>query len=641
MSDPRKADKLGGIMDLPAKTQKSILDYATKNPVGRPPATIAMKETAKEKQKLRMKLTAQSNKAIKERNWDKYINIVETMREEGVIGQKAYDNRVKNFIEIKTEVDLDEAAEDIAGEAMEEALSELRTEDADVSPVAAPRDLDDEQIQKILKKQGKLEREASITKQVLKRQASRTEKQGKRSQVAEHFTSYDKSSAPSIRTGTVKTSWSKLPPDLRNILRDKVNVDEGYLKATWERFVTAEDEDAIYAGDFDRIIDIIDAADLTAKFVPDYLDGNDEMSKEDRQILFHAKLIQGSLKDVKERRVKIETNFDKRNEMGGGISAGLATTKIQKEDYKTPEIFNNNEFILDSKVSDNAMSREMFKGINPNSLSADGEFTEEEIAQFFANLNNENNKQDNEEIGNALNNIEILSGGQNDSLFGTQDLTTTRGANQPSSRGVFQEDMPDNAEYNPAPISRGRNAQALSEIDPSVIATQERVEGATTIALGLGILSNSYRGIFGKNDIPATRQNDILTDFNQNMRLVGKRGMYGNDELGFKDNDLYEGFAFDERVKGLSGYDYSRDYHSINGIRDPYMLQRQPETTEASALNEALMFNKGTVQGSSLPQLRQQEFAYKQANRFTEHQGVPFIRGGKSTAIQIANEFEP
>lgn len=640
---------LGGLIPLP---EKKDLDLFMRNPVGRPPATQKMKQEAKIKQKLRMKLTAQSNKAIKDRNWSKYIEIVERMKEEGVIGKKAYDNRVITFTQAKTEVELDETAQDIAYDALQESMLELEEEDQqniklpvakDVSEDPVPiTDYTDQEIKKATQQLAKLERQSSLESQEEKR---------KRSQVADHFTSYDK---PTTKTKT-KTKKTEVPYDdmpnefklqLKEYLRDKyqLELDNNQAGFAMDNFVDDDTKIRLIEGDTSavkKIGDILITVDKTAEFVPEYLEGNEDMTKEERQLLFHRNLIESSLKDVKAKREKSENNFDKTNEMSGGVSAGLSTSKLQSENYKTPVIFNNNEFLLDSQINQNAMNKEMFKGIDPNSLNADGEFTEEEIERFFANMNEMNNRQDDAEIGNALNNIEILSGGANDSLFGAQDLTTTQGGNQPSQRGNFQEDMPDHEEFNPAPISRGRNAQSLREVDPAAIARQDRVENATTIALGVGILGNSFRGIFGKDDIPATRQNDILSDFNQNMRLVGKRGMYGNSEIGFKDNDLYEGFSFDNRVKGLSGYDYARDYNSVNGIRDPYMLQRQPEKLDASALNEALAFNRGTaVQGSSLPQLRQEEFNYKQANRFTKHDSRTFIRSGKRTGILLDNEFE-
>ncbi len=93
-------------------------------------------------------------------------------------------------------------------------------------------------------------------------------------------------------------------------------------------------------------------------------------------------------------------------------------------------------------------------------------------------------------------------------------------------------------------LPSGGTTSPLGPLSPSPPLTELSTDSALflwfMIALGVGILGNSFRGIFGKDDIPATRQNDILSDFNQNMRLVGKRGMFGDSEVGFKDNDLYK-----------------------------------------------------------------------------------------------------
>ena len=458
----------------------------------------------------------------------------------------------------------------------------------------------------------------------------------KRSQLSEHFTTYEKPKKPK----SIKADWNKVPRSVRDTIRALTDVDDAVLESTWNNFITDEDEEIIAAGNYERFEDVLSSAQRTAEFVPDYLEGNDDMTKEERQIEFHRNLIKGSLKDIIEKREKPKNNFNKRNEMGGGITSGLSTSKIQKEDYKTPEIFNDNEMLLDAKISQNAMSREMFKGIDPNSLNGDGEFTEEEVAQFFANMNEMNNRQDNAEINNALNNIEVLSGGDRDSLFSASDLASARGSNVPSSRGEWQHDLPWEADDYPAPIERGRQAQALREVDPSVLRTQNRVAGATTIALGIGTLNTAYRGIFGVNDIPETRNNDIMKDFNQNMRMIGRYGMYG-EATDLKQDDFYEGFKLDERIAGLQGYNDRRRYNSNNDLKDPYLLQSQPEAVDINKLSQSMMFNQGTTQGTALPQLRQQEFSYKQATRKTVHDGYSFIRGGKSRAIQIDNEFEP
>jgi hypothetical protein len=342
-------------------------------------------------------------------------------------------------------------------------------------------------------------------------------------------------------------------------------------------------------------------------------------------------------RSVRESVKKGKTNFDNYDLMSGGVNAGLETKSKKDEEsvpIKLPDEFRDYEFLLDSKIKDNAISREMFKGINPNAIIDSG--NEELIAAYFAKMNELSNEQDNKEINEAVENIEILSGGNKDTLFGATDLLTTRG----NLNVRFNQDLPDNIPDNPAPIERGRDARAIPEVNIDAINRENRADYATTIASGLGVLGSAYRGIFGKNDIaPARGQNDILEDINQNIRLIGKRGIYGDDKSLKIDDELYEGTTLDKRLSSLSEFKNQR----ILGEKNPQMLDQHAEATQDDALRNAMAFNKGVsgAQGASLQQLRQAEFAYKQANRRVAHDGRQFIRGGRGTQIKIDNEFEP
>ena len=225
----------------------------------------------------------------------------------------------------------------------------------------------------------------------------------------------------------------------------------------------------------------------------------------------------------------------------------------------------------------------------------------------------------------------------------------------------FNQDMPDTIRDNPAPLSRGRDARGAPEVNIEAINRENRADYATTIASGLGVLNSAYRGIFGKNEVAASKT-DILEDMNQNMRLMGKRGFFAVDKSLGADDDMYEGTTFEKRLSSLREFKDSRVY----GRNNPEMLEQRrgdplqppaqqrrgdplqppaqhPGSDQLDALRNAMMFNKGQggAQGASLQQLRQQEFAYKQANRRTVHDSRAFIRGGKSTQIQIQQEFDP
>ena len=134
---------------------------------------------------------------------------------------------------------------------------------------------------------------------------------------------------------------------------------------------------------------------------------------------------------------------------------------------------------------------------------------------------------------------------------------------------------------------------------------------------------------------------------NQNMRMMGRRGLYGQDLELKADNDMFEGVPnFASRINDLENYAHYRDYHSMGGVRNPMMLQHAEERQKAqiadNALATSMAFNPSQgVMGSSLPQLRQQEFEYKQANSRVAHDGYAFIKGGKRRAMLIQTEFDP
>jgi hypothetical protein len=464
------------------------------------------------------------------------------------------------------------------------------------------------------------------------------------SDLQQNFVSVDKSKPKEDKPKT-NIPYAEMPKQIRNYLRDylkkkfKIVPDYNETEFVMDNFVDDETKQRLIENVDGRagakIGEIIQNARETEKFVSKDIEGNEQMSKEERQILFHKLMIEN--RSVREDVKKGKTNFDNYDLMSGGVNAGLETKSKKDEEstpIKLPDVFRDYEFLLDSKIKDNAEARELFKGINPNAIIDSGD--EELIAAYFAKMNELSNEQDDKEINEAVENIEILSGGNKDTLFGATDLLTTRG----NLNVRFNQDLPDNIPDNPAPIERGRDARAIPEVNIDAINRENRADYATTIASGLGVLGSAYRGIFGKNDIPASRgQNDILEDINQNIRLMGKRGIYGDDKSLKIDDELYEGTTLDKRLSSLREFKNQR----ILGEKNPQMLDQHAEATQDDALRNAMMFNRGGggAQGASLQQLRQQEFAYKQANRSVAHVGSQFIRGGRGTQIKIEQEYDP
>ena len=665
---------------LPNDMKQSIMGYLARGP-GRPKATPIMKLNAEEKNKMRMRLNKQAEKALRDGDFDSYIDIVEEQKARGIIRDTAYNNRVDKFINnmnkmMKTqpefdeteyveqveprtdkkakEIELDETADALTNLVLEQSQKEVRIEEG--APVRlrvvddfsemSPSQRTTEKMQEAAMKRAI----ATITKR------ERDEAIKKRSQLADHFTTYDKSTegkkkqeAPDEPRAKLQKATGmnynsvpkKVQNDIRNMLAETdKEFDYRDIEFAWDNNLDEVTKERIVAGDLtgvQKINDLIDVARQTQKFVPDYLEDIGGMSTEERQLAFHKELIRMRMDTIEKRQkeTKTKNNFENNAAAGGGINQGQSTGLLEKDGtYKQPTIFENYEELLDSKLTDDAYVRELLKGIDPNTTSVLGK-TDGNDAEFFKQLNDISNLQDNSEINDALENIEILSGGNKDTLFGEQDLLSTR-RNNPASQGYFQNDMPYNQNDNPAPVARGRQAMAVQEIDPALIERENRENTATSIALGLGVLNTAYRGTFGRNDIPNSRAGgveDILGSINQSLRLMGRRGLYGDDMSLGRDDDMYEGRSISSRMN---------DVMSFSGRNNPnYLEQEEKPTSGINELATAMAMNKGTAMGSSLPQLREQEFAYKQAGRKVAHDGYAFMRGGNATAIKINQEFDP
>ncbi len=654
---------------------------------GRPRATQVQKFEAKTKQRDVTKMRARAKRAINQGKINEAEKIINDMKSKGLLGDRA-DALNKQLEKLKEVKQMEGVKENVIieeSEKLKNMVVELPQE-IDVMPIKEtmvlrgaesvkalpPQPLNESEMksleeianeyvkthkmtpQEAIKKAKKLkvveqfssDKEALLAKenQLVFGELSKPKSTTTQSDLQHNFVSVDKSK-PTQEKSKTTIPYSKMPKQLRNdlrvYLRDNFDLVPDYDETEFvmDNFVNDDIKQRLVQGDIrtgNTIGEIIKNARQTQQFVPKDIEGNDDMSKEERQVLFHKLMIENKRKQ--ESVEKTKTNFDNYDKMSGGVNAGLETKTKKNEEstpIKLPDEFKDYEFILDSKIKDNAISREMFKGIDPNAIIDSG--NEELMNAYFAKMNELSNQQDNKEINEAIENIEILSGGNKDTLFGATDLLTTR----KNVNMKFNQDLPDNIADNPAPIERGRDAQTIEEVDVDAINREDRLDYVTTIASGIGVLANTYRGIFGKNDIPASRgQNDILEDINQNIRLLGKRGIYGDDKSLKIDDELYEGTTLQKRLSSLREFRNQR----ILGEKNPQTMGQHSEAVQDDdAIRQALMFNRGAggAQGASLQQLRQQEFAYKQANRRVAHDGRAFIRGGRSTQIQLENEFEP
>ena len=125
---------------------------------------------------------------------------------------------------------------------------------------------------------------------------------------------------------------------IRNYLRDylkknfKIVPDYNETEFVMDNFVDDETKQRLLENVDGRagakIGEIIQNARETEKFVSEDIEGNEQMSKEERQILFHKLMIEN--RSVREDVKKGKTNFDNYDLMSGGVNAGLET-KSKKE----------------------------------------------------------------------------------------------------------------------------------------------------------------------------------------------------------------------------------------------------------------------------------------------------------------------
>ena len=587
---------------------------------------------AKQKKRERDRLNIKLAKLLKEGKFEEYIDIAQYMQKQKVVGPRAMGTLMNNLIKARGQTEYEPGMEKEVGfplETIEESVAAL------------------------------LEKEKTMVNSSVS--SASTEKS---SDLSQHFTSYFKEAedpAPPVKEARTMETQTEMTMGTRPMQEEaemggeqmdpqqpKLDFDELHtvdfkhelrqalahtktsgatydeIKNVFDNFLTPADQERVRDGEITLLADRVEAAELTAQFVPNYLEGNEQMTKEERQHEFHRALIAKRLETVKDKPRK--NNFDRQGEMAGGIDAGLEVQteedEQQNKDYIHARVYQDYEFLLDSKLMQNAEARELAKGVDPDTLFESG-LSAEDIQEFYANMLKKNNEQDRAELDGALADVEVLSGGNKDSLFNQTDLTGQR-------RGGRLL----------APVERGVQAGPIEEVDREELDEYERGVDQT-IAYGIGTLANVFHSKLSEEDMLATRSNsEILQSIDQNIRLMGKRSMFATDDLKKSDPD-FTGTTFEGRMKSLRDFNNERKL----GRKNPNMLQRD-EGPEGQGLDQEAMMQMmkaqaGKAQGASLQQLREQEFGYKQADRKTAHDGYSFIKGGKATAIKLQQEFDP
>lgn len=272
--------------------------------------------------------------------------------------------------------------------------------------------------------------------------------------------------------------------------------------------------------------------------------------------------------------------------------------------------------------------------------------------------------------------IELLSGGMKDSLFNANDLMTAKDNN-------IAPDIDYDAEGNPLTgLQRGRNAQHLVNVDLDGIDNffnnaNENPSEADKIAQGAEYVgTNVFRNTYGVNPVVSGVQpaGDIASNINNRINL-------GEDWFS-RSGKREKGFITEEhptissRFENMNAVTLNKDFQGLGkwnpyiGNRQDYMLGRYKDNIGAPAFSDlegqrirqekrnammaqqkqmgsaplqmqgVLPQNKG-VAPPSVGALRQQQIPYQTPNRTLRGDAVNLIRLANKTALELANEFAP
>ena len=345
-----------------------------------------------------------------------------------------------------------------------------------------------------------------------------------------------------------------------------------------------------------------------------------EMEKEEELYPETAMPVQPNISNVNYNQ------FDENYSAGGGVGGGLVTNTIERDnEIEQPAVWSTNEFLVDSQIINNAENRELYKGVNPNTVQAS-----KLDPEYFNMLNEAVLAEDREEIDYAQDRLNVLTGGGRDSLFGANDLSSTKRKSPDDEEKYHVENITDN-QFAPSGLQRGEEAYGYDEFDGQNITINQDGYLSTT----LGMIENIRGIVDGTNKLSGRSNEDIQSTIIDGIRLAGKRGLYGQDKSLAQDNPDYVGYEIEERTANMSKSSLMRDAN--RGNNDPYLMTYG----ENRQIKSAFDAGQGRPQGASLKELRGREFDYKTGSRKIAHDGYKFFRGGNATFSKIMNEFEP
>ena len=240
----------------------------------------------------------------------------------------------------------------------------------------------------------------------------------------------------------------------------------------------------------------------------------------------------------------------------------------------------------------NALDDEEFIGVNARGLGG-------RDIEVMERVRHRNYEEDNNKVAVIAREVEVLSGGNNDSLMNANDIN--REEKDPNA-GNNREEKVGEERYDASGLQRGRNAHAVVEIDAeNVSESMSRFNEAHGSSRRISDNDASIGRGFGIND--------------------GRMRAHPDDVIKVADSIM----------SSLDGLMKQRDQDGSWGSFDKKLEQNRD-------LNERMgMMNKVAMNKS----MRDTVIKYRQPNRSFRNNAKDLLRNGSKTFSLIENEFEP
>jgi len=209
-----------------------------------------------------------------------------------------------------------------------------------------------------------------------------------------------------------------------------------------------------------------------------------------------------------------------------------------------------------------------------------------------------NEDTDLQRVGNIVNEVEILSGGVNDSLMGGQDLVDNNYVEEHKNEGI--------SGHLDSGFTRGQNAHRIEEVSlddlDSTVPSREVAE-TTTPEIG-GIV-----------------------DSIKNLTLLSEDN--GNASWFNTDNELQQNINMDDRLTNINRVVLNKDTE----------IGKYNPTINASP-DMKLLMSQGVSLGT-ITEMRNREIQYTQPDRKFKGNAVNLIRMGNRTNYLLQHEYDP